>query len=554
MSSGLPLYQQFINFLYSSGAIEVKKDFHEQCNQINKMIANDVSGVVSTVTDYSINSASEAKFKIECSDNTTEELLNLWLQEININIDGIPTGLQELAKEYYKERWAGSSLCLMKIGVWKKISIGTNSITVPTVMWFVNGASVYVKRVNPDSFKLGTDTFYFDDAFEKEIKNSKEDILVNKPFSRCFEQYPSPYLVKKGVLQNWLAVEKLSSKSNQVIQKFIPYLFELEKGDKDAFLKELSDCDDPAVLEAVTNFKTAMERYENEGAKTPIAAHTFDQKFTHLIPDLTKILNEELYKQSYRALLAGLGFMTVVQGVGDTRKEETITPKPFIAEVNAGVTDFKAMLMDVVRLIIDKNKIDHRKLFSENKELQITNSPIKINVQNLIDAYRSAFVYGAIGYTTYQEVLDINPEQELERAIKERKEGLRDIYYPHMIQNNEKDTDTNVSPVPTTKKQVEKTEEKTKKPVQKAEVINEPIDPNLETAPFKDVQDLLTRHPNLKKYPEDAQMVFLEVFNSIYNETKDDARAFSGAYSKMNKFLQRHYIKNPDGTYTKKGE
>src|SRR3989304_6117157 len=124
--SGLSLYEAFINYLYSSGAIEIPQIFHERCAKINEMFDNDISGIVSTIIDYSINSSSEAILKIECSDDTTEELLNLWLSKINVNINGIPTGLQEVAKEYYKERWAGSSLCLMRVSNWEKISIGNN--------------------------------------------------------------------------------------------------------------------------------------------------------------------------------------------------------------------------------------------------------------------------------------------------------------------------------------------------------------------------------------------------------------------------------------------
>jgi DNA-directed RNA polymerase subunit RPC12/RpoP len=571
--SGLSLYSQFIQYLYSSGDLSVPKEFHEQCVKIKSMFANDVSGVVATLTDYSINSASEAVFKIECSDETVEDLLNFWLQNINVNINGVPSGLQELAKEYYKERWQGSSLCLMKVEGWKKISIGNNSINVPTILYFVNGSSVYIKREEAKNYKLGSDKFFFDEAFKNPVTPPNGNIIVNKPFGRWFDQYPSPYTVKKGVLQNWLAIEKLSAKGNQVIQKFIPYLFTLKKGDKDAFLKELMECDDDEVKTAVDNFKTAIERYENEGAKVPIAGVTYDQEFSHLIPDLTKILSEELYRQGYRALLSGLGFMTVVQGVGDTRKEETISPKPFIAEVNTGISDFKSVLIDVIRLIIDENKIDHRKLFSDNKSLKIVNTPIKINVQLMLDAFRSAYVYGTITIETYQEILNIDPEQELERMKKEWSNGLREIYQPHLIQNTEAIEDVS----PTTKKQVEKDNEKTKKQLQKAtlvtckkcnkqidylsqpesgigyikcpecgtnidqegnfaKVINEPIDPNLETAPYKNLDQLPSY---IKKMTVKCQETFMATFNEVYNDSNDESKAMAIGISAAKRCMKK---------------
>lgn len=594
-NSGLAgnLWEAFINYVFKSGDLNVPAEYHERCVKINEMMDNDVTGIVSTITTYSVNSASEANLKVECNDETLENILNIWLSRININVDGIPTGLRELAKEYYKERWQGSSLCLMRISNWEKITVGQTTIKVPTVLWFVNGASIYIKRPNKTNYKLGTDKFFLDKNEKNELPKSGEQILVTKPFSRWFDEYPSPYAVKTGVLKNFLGLQALFSKGDEVISKVLPYLLIMTKGTEREMIEGDMSFDDPELQKMAENFKTVLERYKNEKAKTPVAGFPFDQKLEHFIPDLRNILSEELSKAGYRALMAGLGFIAVLQGIGDTRKEELINPKPFITEVNAGLSDFKSMLMDVIRLIISENKLDHRKLFSENKNLQITNSPLKINVESILDSIRSAFVYGTITIETFQETLGINPSQELERMKKEWKEGMRELYYPHIIQNTEKDPDTNISPAPITKKQEEKQKEKEKKPENMqeaslvtckkcnkeidylkqpeagmgyikcpecgenidqegnfAKVINEPIDPNLEIAPYKNIDALPDA---VKKYPAPAQKVFLEVFNSIYNETKDEARAFQGAWSKLKKYMERHYIKK-DNKWIKKGE
>jgi hypothetical protein len=223
--------------------------------------------------------------------------------------------------------------------------------------------------------------------------------------------------------------------------------------------------------------------------------------------------------------------------LGDTRKEEVINPKPFVAEVNSGVDGFKSMLMDIIRLIIVENKIDHRKLFSDQNSLRVINTPLKINTSLLLDNIRTAYIYGTISVKTYQEILGIDPDQELERMQKEWSDGLREVYYPHLIQNLENTPDTNISPAPITKKQVEKQNEKTAKPssMNKADLIEE-----LETAPYKDIEDLLSKHPELKKYPVTAQKLFMEVWNSIYKETKDEGRAFAGAWSQLKKWMKRH--------------
>ena len=535
-NSGLAggLWSAFISSLFKSGEISVSDDFHDRCGYVAEIMDNDVTGIVGSVIDYSINSASEAKFRVECSEESLEELLNLWLEQINININGVPTGLQELAKEYYKERWAGSSLCLLRVDKWKSITKGANSITVPTVLYFVIGASVYIKRSNANNYKLGSDQYFLN----KDLKTSpipSDASIVQKPFGRWFTEYPTPYLIKQGVYKNWKAIEILQNKGNEVITKILPYLFLMQKGTENMYLQDKGEYTDAELKTMVDNFKDAAERYNREGGKLPATAVPFDQKYQHLIPDLLPILREELYAQGSRSILSGLGFIDVVQGVSSTRKESVLNPKPFIAEVNAGVDGFKTMLMDIIGLIVIENKGSHKKLFSDNTYLKIISSPLKINVETLIDSLRSAFVYGTISIKTYQEILGIDSEQELERMKKEMADGLRDLYYPHLIQNTERDPDTNITvPPKVTKKQEEKQVEKQKKPENMQKAVAQE---NLEIAPYDKLADL---PPAVKKYPEGAQKVFMEVFNSIYNETHDESRAFAGAWSKLKKWMDRH--------------
>ena len=558
-------WASFIDWLFQSGSIYVPLDFHSRCNLVETMMDVEVTGIVSTVINYSINSASEARFQIESSDQTLEDLLTLWLERININVDGIPTGLQELSREYYKERWSGSSLCIMKIGQWEKISIGANSITVPTVLWFVNGSSVFIHRPNEKNYKLGSDTYWLDQAMKKSQLNLKE-CSIQKPFSRWFNKYPSPYLVKTGVYKNWKALEILQGKSDEVISKFLPYLLLMKKGNIEGF-KEGIQYDDKDLQKMVDNFKESVEKYQRERGKIPINAVPFDQSYEHLIPDLKNILNEELYNQGSRAMLSGLGFIDVIQGISSTRKESVLNPKPFVAEVNAGVEGFKSMLMDVVKLIIDENKMDHRKLFSGNNPLRIVNTPLRINIDQILDAIRSGFVYGPVSIESYHEALGIDHDKEVERMKKEwekDKEGvnLRDLFYPHLVQNTEDkgvDTELNVKPAPVTKKQTEKQKEKEKAPPVKAsvdeepeedilseeaeQIINEPIDPNLpameniEIAPYNSVSDLPAA---VKKYPATAQRLCMHVWNSTYKQTKNEARAFQAAWSQLKKWMKRH--------------
>jgi Tfp pilus assembly pilus retraction ATPase PilT len=160
-----------------------------------------------------------------------------------------------------------------------------------------------------------------------------------------------------------------------------------------------------------------------------------------------------------------------------------------------------------------------------------------------LDNIRSAYVYGTISVQTYQEILGIDPEQELERMRKEWSEGLRDLYYPHLISNQEdKGTDTEKI-IPTTKKQIEKQVEKEKKP----STMNKAGQDGFEIAPYTK-----ENHPKyLDKYPQEAINIWITVFNESLPKGED--YAFPAAWSVMKKFLRRHYKKDGD-KWVKKGK
>lgn len=559
------LWGMFINWLFTSGSVSVKSDFHSRCGQINYMLDNDVTGIINTLLEYSINSAYEAKLKVECSNDTLEELLNTWITQINININGIPTGIQELAKEYYHERWKGSSLCLLKVSDWKDIKFGNSSIKAPTTLWFYNGSSVYIKRENKKAYTLGSDKYYSDEHFKTEIKmNDKEQFIVQKPGERWISEYPSPYCVRKGILKNYLAIEILQNKGDEAISKALPYLLQLVKGTEASFLKG-NKYTDAQLADYATQIKTSLKRYKNEKGEVPLKTTPFDEELKHIIPDLLPILKEELFRQGYRALLGGLGFVDLLE-IAQSRQETRLNPKPFIAEINDGIEGFKNILKEIIYLIIRTNKEYHTKFFSENTSLKIVNSPIRINVEQILDQLRSAFVYGVLTVETYQEILKIDPDKELQRMRKEWDSGLREIYYPHLIQNTEKDPD-NVS-APITKKQNEKQKEKETQPenMQEAKEIakckkcgyefdylsvqeagmgwvkcpqcKEAVtQEDLETAPYKNVDEL----PKfIKKMPKHAQEIFMSTFNSVLKETGDESKAMAIAISAAKRWLKKN--------------
>ncbi len=617
MSGGLTAYTAFINWLFSFGGIKVPDEFHARCNAINKLVDNDVSGIANTVLGYGINAASEAKYKIECSDKTLQELLNIWLEKVNLEIPGVPTGLQELSKEYFKERWLGSSFCVLRMKNWEKITVGQTSIIVPTTMWFVNGSSIYVKRPKTKNYKLGTDKYFLDEDYKNEIPASvKEEIIIQKPYNRWFDEYATPYLIRTGIYKNWLGMKTLQEKTDEIVTKVLPYLFLIKEN---AVGNE--PVGDPELQKIFNAFKKQIEEYRSRQGQLPTDTIPGNRDYSHLIPDLRNAVSEELFRQGTRTILAGLGFVDLLE-ISPSRQESRMNPKPFIAEVNAGVGGFKSILLDAIYMIIERNKVAHKKMFSDNNKIMVVNSPLKINVEQILSDLRSGYDRGVSSIQTYQEILGLDPQTEKERREKELKDGDEDLYYPHLIQNREDVPDRLYPAKPRNernenqnkkrgtpesknfKAEIEEaeakyfrfrqrepsefdektfriitlsktqgikavigrlkgektttiqsylfdkekwTEEEAKKWVKdhdgKVEAALEYIIANLEDleiAPYKSLEEVLRKHPELKKYPEKAQRLWMEVFNSIYKDTGDEGRAFAGAWSKLRKWMKRH--------------
>jgi hypothetical protein len=651
------LFQQFINYLYQTSEISIPTDYHGQCASVQNMLGNDISGIINSVLDYSINASSEANYRIECSEPTLQKLLNLWLDEINIEITGIPTGLQPLAKEYFKERWSGSSFCILRAKDWQKISVDNVSIEVPTTLWFVNGGSVYVVRPKENNYKLGSDKFFLDEAHKIEIPEGKnEEIIIQKPYNRWFDQYATPYLVRKGILKNWMGMKVLMEKSDEVISKILPYLFLIQKGTENLFLQGDVNYSDDELKELTENFKTQVQKYRNEKSKTPTNAVPFDTKYEHLIPDLRNILAEELYRQGYRSILAGLGFIDLLE-ISPSRQETRLNPKAFISEINEGVTGFKQILLEAIYLIEERNKNAHKKLFTDKGKIIIVNSPLRINVENLLSDLRSGYDRGVLSIQSYQEILGADPTTEKERRDKEAADGDEDRFYPHIINNQEEKGKDTFFPSKPKKEKDEKNENQDKKKntpetknntaseeevelIEETEIeylkatigftpeitenyirirVKDPKDfeqdsfriitlskekgikavigrlkgkktttvqsylfekdkwtvkeakewvkqhkamweefvessliEDLEIAPYKNVEELIKKHPYMKKYPKGALEVFIDVFNKSLPKGED--YAFPVAYTAMKRWLKKHGYKKVGDKWVKSEE
>jgi len=435
--------------LFNSQPVNVPSGYVERVAAVKGSLQNDVSGLVNSLLDFGINSAL-VKYDIETNNKTVNDLLNKWLENINESLRGkIPTGLNALAKEYYRERWKGSSLLLLR-SVWEDV----DGIKLPTKLWFVEGESIVVEDKSPDGVRrLGEEEY---GVFVGKGKDGKpkiirlpqkkdEEIFVQKPFESWNVLYPCPYLIKRGVFKNMKTLELLAQKGEQVIANALEYMFMMKKGTEAMALSNNPDFvySEEDLKEVKTNMKAFLDERKTAPGGTPVYTTNFDTEIEHVIPEYSKILKAELYAPIERRILGGLGLVEIVEGISTTRKESVLNPKPFQAELNNGIRDFKTLMTDLIKTIVEVNKPNHRKLFGDKIEISIYNTPMKEFLdRDVRQVLRSMYDRGVLSKETFTEVVGgMDFPVEVQRRKNETEAGLDEAMHPPVIQNQES-TDT----------------------------------------------------------------------------------------------------------------
>lgn len=536
----------FTNFVLSLllKKIVVPTEYHAQVSAVKDMLNNDVSGLIDSLTDFAVDTAT-VEFNIETKNETFTKILRQWLEEINKDYKGkIPSGIKPLAKEYFRERWKYSSFPVLKISEWGNI----DGVLVPTKMFFVDGESIHAKDKdeNDENLKVINYDYYLG---TKNPEKLERNIIFSKPFGRWFDKYPTPYLIKRGIYHNYKIIQSLKLKETQILDQIIPYLLLIKKGIAGTASQEGKIYSQPELKEVIKQFQTLMDEIKTSSAgdkqiKSPIRATNFDEEIKHLIPDLSTIFNKDLFVVAERNILSGLGFIDVVEATSTSRRESILNPKVFIEEVRAGVEDFKQLLKDLVILIRDKNK-SHKKYV--NNEFYITASPIKgFMTDDFKEKIRQLYDRGRISSQTAVELIgEVDFRTEVYRREKESEQDIETKMYPPVRENREGQGIDIVGEAP-----LGDTDEEEVPDDKKDEIERENYDiggkDKLETAPYRTVKSLPPRVKN--NLDSDLQRVFLRVFNNAYKQYHDDTRAFKVAWS----VIRRIARKGKDGKWHRK--
>lgn len=427
--------------LFQVEQIKVPKEYRTQVTEVKKLLdTNDTSGLANTLLDFAISSAL-VDYRIESDNENLNEVLNKWLTNINSEHRGkVPTGLEALAKEYFRERWKGSSNLLLRT-FWGKN--GNKGLNLPNVLFFVDGEDVRIKFDKNEPVTLGDEEYALrinkneaDDIPLPRLKNEK--LFVQKPYESWGHRYPTPFIIRRGLFRNLKMLNLIEGKAEHIVGRALEYLMVVKKGTEQMALSGRAELTyDENDLKALSDdLKKFLMKLKNEGG-LPHYTTNFDTEIEHMIPEYKKILEGALYTPVEKRVLAGLGLVDIVEGTGSTRRESILNPKPFMEEVRQGVKDFVTLLTDIIHEIVEENDTRHRKWM--NAKIRVLYSPIKPFMNDKFrQMLRSVYDRGGLSKRTFVEVVgEADYDYEVQQRKAEKERGEDETMFAPVIQNIE---------------------------------------------------------------------------------------------------------------------
>jgi len=506
----------------STDLVKVPVKYRDQVIVVKEILKSDVSGLVNNILDFAINCAL-VNYSVETSNENLTALFEEWLKNLNSDLRGkIPVGLSALAKQYFQERWKGSSFIILRT-LWEE----KDGYIVPTKLWFVEGEDIIIDNKS-ETVAIGSEKYLLKTSSKTSIKlpaSKDERIFVQKPYESWGTEYPTPYAIRRGLYRNLRLMDILASKVEFIVGKALEYLLLLKKGTENLALAGQPEFvySNEDLLKVKENLETVLSDRRQVGGP-PTYATNFDTEISHLIPDYSLALKQELYAPIERRIMAGMGFVDVLQGVASTRKESVLNPRPFVAEVQHGIEDFKMLLSDVMQVMIELNAVKHPKHFGNI--IKIHSTPIThFFTDEMRTQLRSMYDRGVLSKKTYAEVVgDLDYDVEFERRKAETPE-VEDIMFPPVINN----IDEQMGKVPPSDKKV--TPDK-KGPEAKNYKASESGESKIKYASIEDLS-----HELKIALPAEAQTIWFKAYTE--SVSKGEAYAEQVAWAVTKKFYKK---------------
>ena len=571
----IAFWKTMMDAMGTGGQVIIPTDFHNQADAIEDALKNDVTGLVNTNLNFMINAASSVDIWVEADDLNITKKLNKWLQHINEDMSGrkVESGVQPLSRQYFRELWARSSFIAMKNIYDKEIE----GFKLPNTMYLYRGGSVWV-AADEDTYELGSEKYYLklgnDETKKKYFTNdAKNQYYVQFPIgTQWSEFYPTPYLVRQGILENMMFGKIMSGKQEKIVNQALPYMLNVLKG-SDVLTKDANITYTEAELKQIDENISEFAKRANTGLGSTQLVNNYDTKIEHVIPEYKKIMDENIFIPIERRILHGFGQIEIIQGTSSSRREAILNPKPMVEEIKAGIEGYKQLIKQVLIDVVKKNG-DKLKL----NNLVVKSSPCTTFIDsNLRDHYRRMYERGVLSKETYVEVCgdsQISYTTEVKGRMGEIERGEEILMYPPVIQNMEQ----NITDEETEHEKLEKikpTEDKNgaeDKKQNKADyvasseegkIIGQPIDPTvslgadfdltdeelakeLVTAPYQSVKDI---SPKISKHlSPSSKKAFKDIFNHALKHYGDEKTAFRVTWNALKKISS----KNKQGKWSRK--
>lgn len=497
-------YKNLIEYAFASTKkVAVATDFHGRMTQINNILGNDKTALISTILEFMVGSGT-VDININTDNSQLTKALKDWKANVNknINID-IPKGLRSFTEQYFRERWKSSFIVL--VIKWAKI----NGFILPDRMYLMDGASIYVDNKKKN---LNTNQYWFGQPYKEGailLNDNKSDMttyLIRKPYNQWYDQYPTPYLVKTGAIYHAEVKRQILSRQEDFINPSIPYSLFIKLGSDEAIRRGLVPSKED-LSKVLAEFKENLS--ENEHTLN-LGAYPHDVKFEDFIPDYKKVLDPDVLKNTDKNLLSSLG-MIEFTGFSSNREEAILNPKVLIEEVQNGVFDYVELLSEVMDLIKEKNKAVHRNIV--NNEIRVMPGVVKAFVTDeMRSLIRSLYDRGVVSKkSTLENTTALDFSVQVNERDFEKKDKIDERMYPPVVQNQEQ--------------QENETEQNEDVPDDKKK--NTPEANNYKNALF--CETIVEPIKRLKDIPEDIrgllkqkeQKIFKDSFNEAFKKATD---------------------------------
>jgi len=532
--------QIFLNSVLANlnKSITIPGDLAGQTQVEKEMLANDVSGLVDSLTDFSVQSAS-VNYGIETKSDTLNATLKKWLKIVNIEYLGrVFPGIDAVAEEYYKERWKRSSFPILKVAGWKRI----DGLRLPTKLLFLEGSCVQAQDKNKGSKDLSVFSYdyYLGDPLASGANKLDKNVIITNPYGRMYDKYPVPFLIKRGIYNNFKLIQSIKNKQSELLNQILPYMFLVSKGNEMLAKERIKTYSDNDLKATLGQFQKLMDDFTTASAgektnKTPMRVTNFDEQLKHLIPDMAAMFNESLFATAEKNILTGLGFIDIAEAVSVSRKESILNPKVFMEDTKKAVKDFKSIINTLVIMVWQEN---NKNIKFKNLDYKVVSSPINtFMTEKFKQEIRLLWKHGQVSNQTYAEIVgEVDYEIEIKRRKSEAKKGIEADMSPHATDNKDNEQVADNQPQPN------KTEDVNGKPIPE-DKVDAPEAKDKYTVSTKDldseIKDVLS---------PDLQEVFKKTSTNALNTYNSETRAFRIAWLVVKKIAK----KNSEGIWIRK--